>query len=103
MVVKLSLNCVSLFSNKSSQGSLICKTDEYAVVLGVKLVVSEEKLQKVLLIWSKLPFFFPYPHSTHAQKFTEEKISSRECESSIQVEVSSLPKMTQHNASHKCT
>lgn len=61
-------------------------------------MVSEEKLQKVPLIWSKLPFFFPYLHSTHAQKFTEEKISSRESESSFQVEISSLPKMTQHKA-----
>lgn len=77
------LNHVILFSNKSSQGSLICKTDEYAVVLGVKPVVSEEKLQKAPLIWSKLPFFFPSTppssvppprHSTHVQKFIEEKI-----------------------------
>lgn len=50
---------VSLFSNKGSQGSLLCKTDEFAVVLGVKLVVSEEQLQKEPLIWSKLPFFAP--------------------------------------------
>lgn len=42
VVFKTFLNCVSLFSNKSSQGSLICKTDELAVVPGVKLVVSEE-------------------------------------------------------------
>lgn len=73
VVFKPFLNCVSLFSNKSSQGSLICKTDEFAVVSGVRLVVSEEKLQKEPLIWSKLPFL-PTPLQHTGRKVIEEKM-----------------------------
>lgn len=61
VVFKLFLNYVSPFSNKSSQGSLTCKRDESTVVLGVKLVASEEKLQKELLTWSKRRFSLPTP------------------------------------------
>ena len=69
------LNCVSFLSNKSSQRSLICKTDESAVVLGVQLVVSEETSKRALnLVQTSFPFS-PALFNTHAGSYREDSLS----------------------------
>ena len=69
------LNCVSFLSNKSSQRSLICKTDESVVVLGVQLVVSEETSKRALnLVQTAFPFS-PALFNIHAGSYREDSLS----------------------------